>query len=55
MPVDSWNGNTETSVTNFKSLDLERFELLLDGFTLPGYPLTMTGDLPTQFYLKFLK
>ena len=53
--VGTWAGETINDVTNFKTLELDRFELLLDGFTLPGYPLSMTGSLPTNFYLKYLK
>ena len=43
------------SCTEFKSNDLESFELSVDSVNLPGYPLQLKGSNYNDFYYKFLK
>ena len=43
------------SCTQFKTHELESFELSLDSVNLPGYPLQLKGLNYNDFYYKFLK
>ena len=43
------------SCTEFKSNDLESFELSVDSVNLPGYPLQLKGSNYNDYYYKFLK
>ena len=43
------------SKTNFKSYNLDTFELSVDSVNLPGFPLRTHGSTYMDFYHKFLK
>ena len=43
------------SSTQFKTHELDSFELSLDSVALPGYPLQVKGHNYNDYYYKFLK
>ena len=52
---EAFKGDYTRSLNNFKSQGIESFDLKVDGKSLSGYPLTLTGNQYLSFYYKFLK
>ena len=52
---EAFTGNYEKDSTNFKSYDLESFDLQVDSKSIVGYPITEVHESTIPFYYKFLK
>ena len=52
---EAFKGDYTRASTNFKSHDLESFDLQVDARSITGYPISRDGNLSTTFYYKFLK
>ena len=52
---EAFQGDFLKDTTNFKSHNIESFDLQVDSKSLIGYPIAEVGDSSIPFYYKFLK
>ena len=55
LSPEAFQGDYSKDTTNFKSHNIESFDLQVDSKSLVGYPISEIGDSTIPFYYKFLK